>query len=70
MSHFVHKEYPRMLHKPDGSTHIVNDDAERAAKLAEGWNLLPGEPPAPVVAPEPEPIVPAPKKRKKVDLVN
>ena len=45
---FVHQEYPKTLHRPDGSTCLVQDDAERDAKLAEGWNLRPG--PAPVLA--------------------
>lgn len=48
---FVHVEYPRMLHRPDGATCIVTNDEDRAAKLADGWNLRPGEPPPPVETP-------------------
>lgn len=54
-----YQEYPRHLHKPDGSYCIVGDDAAKAAKLAEGWNLQPG--PAPVMEPIAAPVVePAP----------
>lgn len=38
---FVHLEYPRCLHGAGGATCLVNSDAERDAKLAEGWSLLP-----------------------------
>lgn len=47
----AHLEYPRCLHRPDGSTCLVDNDEERDAKLAEGWNLRPGEAPAPVAPP-------------------
>lgn len=49
---YIYKEYPRTLHKPDGSVCTVRDDAKKAEALAAGWNLLPGEPPA-VVEPPP-----------------
>lgn len=40
-------DYPRHLHKPDGSTCLVTNDDDKAAKLAEGWNLWPGDTPLP-----------------------
>jgi hypothetical protein len=49
--------YPRHLHKPDGTYTVVRSDTERDAKLAAGWNLTPGP------APEPEPEIEAPRKR-------
>ena len=60
-------EYPRCLHKPDGSTCLVGNDAEKAAKLAEGWRLLPGGT-VEAVAEPPADVEDAPKKsRKKKD---
>lgn len=53
---FVHQEYPKCLHKPDGSTCLVGNDAERDAKLADGWHLRPGPAPEPVAV-EPPPVV-------------
>jgi hypothetical protein len=42
MSNYVYQPYPKHLHKPDGSYKVVENDAERDAALAEGWNLKPG----------------------------
>ena len=69
--HFVHKEYPRCLHKFGGLTVIVNSAEEVAAKLAEGWSMQPvmdAPVVAPVVADEPTrgwAPPDAPKKRRK-----
>lgn len=35
------REYPRTLHRPDGSTRSVGTDAEKADALADGWLLTP-----------------------------
>lgn len=40
---YVYQEFPRMLHKPDGSTCVVADLDQKAAKLADGWYLSPGD---------------------------
>jgi hypothetical protein len=63
------EQYPRMLHKPDGSKLIVQDvDAEHDA-VGKGWQLhatpppVPGHPVAPHtphVAPHVAPHVPEP----------
>lgn len=53
---FVHKEYPRVLHKAGGlvSPEVWSDE-ERDAKLAEGWSLLPvADVPEPVRVAEPD----------------
>ena len=36
-------EYPRHLHRADGTYCVVTSDAEKAAKLEEGWHLTPGD---------------------------
>lgn len=51
-----YQEYPRHLHKPGGAHVVVQDDAERDAKLAEGWKLTPAE----CLTPEPAPEAEAP----------
>lgn len=38
----AYREYPRHLHRADGSFVEVTDDGERDAKLADGWFLTPG----------------------------
>lgn len=38
----AYQEYPRFLHKADGSTKIVKDVIESDAALAEGWSITPG----------------------------
>lgn len=54
--------FPRMLHKAGEFRCIVQNDAERDAKLAEGWTLHYGEKCGPPPAPEPDPEpVPAPE---------
>ena len=35
------QEYPRSLHRPDGSTRTVVNDDDKADALAEGWALDP-----------------------------
>lgn len=32
-------EFPRVLHKPDGSTKLVADEKEKAAALKDGWSV-------------------------------
>ena len=34
-------EYPRHLHKADGTHVTVTSDDDKAVKLAEGWHLTP-----------------------------
>lgn len=48
---YVYQPYPKHLHKPDGSYKVVQNEAEKDAALAEGWNLKPGA----FVQPLPEP---------------
>lgn len=74
---FTHLEYPRTLHKPDGSTCTVLNDDDCAAKQAEGWNKFPGDGkgpaslqadviPPPVTDEEGDPIpLPTPKRKRK-----
>jgi len=51
---YVYQPYPKHLHRPDGSFKVVENDAERDAALAEGWNLKSGPVPEPVLQPEME----------------
>lgn len=42
--HIVHtpyREFPKHLHKADGSFKVVNDEAEQAAALGDGWARTP-----------------------------
>lgn len=36
-------QFPQMLHKPDGSTLIVENSDARSAAFAQGWNERPGQ---------------------------
>ena len=47
-------EYPRHLHRPDGTYCVVTNDAEKVAKLRDGWLLRPGPASESDVEPEPE----------------
>ena len=38
---YVWKEYPRTLHRPDGTTCVVVNDDAKADALADGWALVP-----------------------------
>lgn len=50
-----YQEYPRTLYRGVGVSTIVHSDEEKAAKLAEGWQLTEHASPAPEPA-EPEPV--------------
>lgn len=63
-----YEEYPRHLHKADGSFLVVTNDFEKARELANGWHLTPAAAKAAQVEPtvqEPAAVVTgdAPKKR-------
>jgi hypothetical protein len=67
---YVYQPYPKMLHRPDGSYKVVQNEAEKDAALADGWNLKPGpvhepEPEPPEIEPEPQEEEPEPEKRKR-----
>lgn len=49
---YQHQEYPKMLHRPDGTYLIVQNEQEKEAALEDGWNLKPGA--VAKVSPEPE----------------
>lgn len=54
----VYQEFPRHLHKPDGSFVEVSNADDKATKLAEGWNLTPGPQPEPTADVEPDDAAP------------
>ena len=72
----THLEYPRCLHKPGGAVCIVQNDTERDAKLAEGWQTAEGlfHPPAAAEAapdsrlPTPDPPAEKPSSAVSTDL--
>lgn len=69
MTPYVYKEYPRRLHQYGGAVCSVTTDEEKAAKLAEGWSLVPVlEPPVPVV--EAAPIEAPRRGRPRREAVN
>lgn len=39
----MYQTYPQHVHKPNGEYFVVHSDAERDAKLADGWSLTPLE---------------------------
>jgi hypothetical protein len=51
----AYQEYPRHLHRADGSFCEVTNDIEKATALADGWHLTPAAAQAAVSTPEPEP---------------
>ena len=58
---YVYQEYPRCLHRADGTTKVVQNVVELDAALFQGWSITAGsglviaEPePAAVVEPEPD----------------
>jgi len=52
---YVYRPFPKCLHKPDGSSKVVADEAQMDAALRAGWYLTPG-PQEPAVA-DPLPVV-------------
>ena len=46
----TYREFPRHLHKADGSYIEVGNDIDKAAKLADGWHLTPDAAKAAAVA--------------------
>jgi hypothetical protein len=66
----AYKEYPRHVHKAAGVHCVVHSDAERDAKVAEGWALQPVPADAPLTrggepeAPAPDPVAETLTKRR------
>jgi hypothetical protein len=41
VNRYIYKEFPRMLHAPDGRTKVVNTAEEKEAAMKKGWELQP-----------------------------